>query len=602
MIKYRNNKLLVEIFMNKFLALVLISFLSLNTIAVTSEEDAKEGNLTDEDKVLMDNFIHTGKQQREAKEAQEEVCAAKGYDASKCQSLVTGGDATRGEKFGGMSPNMIKALAQAYTMIVGLGGIGGKLDTKKEVKKDKPEPEIKKKGNSVASSDSKSGSNDSTAKQSPNKNAGGDSDTNSESTEKTEEKDDEQEDYCKYIAVGGEMIAKFTQEKEDEFLIIDKPPEENAQRANLEKQKRSHQNRIKTVDMQIGTWGATTGCYALMLSPAGPAAVDSISNWLKLAGAGLLTSYYMWEKGVHEEAVDAVDAIIKKLRTGKGDCNPVTERDCYCSEPDTMNDVKWCMPQIRTRMANDNKYHVTCVNSELKTDPSCKCVANDTCLDKNIRTEIADMHIPGALKGALNPYFEMVRGSMEPGLGKHYLNSNSNKLFAIAKKMLRENEDKVGLPDRRLSESQKQVAKGLAGLGLPKSAAAAFAAMKPTKEAEKNAEKMQQMARIGRFNLYKRNKNKNYLGKNYNGSTFSGGSGLKDSKKSGGRNNDYMRDMMKKFNKKRGGSRGSNAKVIRFAEKARQSAAITRNKSVSIFKILSRRYQLTATKRLEIKN
>jgi len=565
-----------------------------------SARDIRTGNLTDQQKQTMENYQHQGYLQRDYKEKLDAECESKGYSKDECLSVVSGADATTSGKFMGMSPTMIKGVAQAYTMIIGMSGVGSTLkkneggvsnlcnasDSMCSDSGEKTKKLIDKRDDAAAALEKQK--DDVTKKASTDAEAELDGDKTKNGQDK-----DEMEDYCRYIPVGTEAIALFQQKAEQDF--INSTPSQNAetQADILYKQARSHEGRAKSVKTQVIGWGATTGCYVAML--AGPASPSAWQNWLKLGASTLLWRYYDWEKKEHEKAQKTVEGLASKLK-GAGECNPISERDCYCAQKETMNDVTYCMPEIRQRIAGDTTYQVSCLNDQLKTDATCSCAKTNTCLDKTIKGNLDGIHIPQPAAMALSPFLQMTKGTIKPGQTAYEVNSDSGKLFALAKGILKDNADKIDLQKGNLNEDQKNTLSEFEALGLSKELGAAILTSKSTPESKKNEEKFK--ANAGkRFALYKPYR---YVPKSSGTSMkFKGGDGINGSSKGGKNNNDYA-SILNKLKKKKGANNGSNSGIIKFAESASRSAEITRDKNTRIFDIISRRYQVSARKRLEI--
>ena len=617
----------------KLLKTILISFISVGLMAqqpLPTQQDIDNGNISDEEKIIMENFEHTGHLQRDYEEKLKEECSANGKSDAECSALAKGRDATQSEKFMGMSPTMMKGVAQAYTMVIGMTDLGSKLVsnadgewnttklgkkydsacagednalcTKEAQDSEKVDPNKPKK---ITEAEAKvqerrdikqkeiDKMEDGPKKDQANKDFKEKNASEDKATQEEKEKDEEMEDYCRFVAMGTETIAMFQGKSDQDFIAETPSRTETAQVVALQKQSRAHGARARNVNTQVVGWGATTACYTAMM--IGPASVTSWQNYLKLGASMLMWRYYDWEKGEHEKAKGIVDSVAAKLK-GAGDCNPVSDRDCYCSQPETMNDVKFCMPQIRARTGNSQDYQLSCVNENLQQDPQCQCVADNTCLDKTIRTNMESMHIPATATNNLNPFFEMTKGVKKPGSGQFSVNSGSNKLFAVAKGLLRDNADKVNIPLGKLSKDQTEAANKFVEMGLPLKAAKGLASMKLNANAEKN---------LSKFKGSSNRRYSSYRGKRYkrrgksNTLRFSGGKGISKSKSSG-KSRDQYSNFLKKFGKK--GKKGSknNSNVLKFAEKASRSAQITKDKSEDIFRIISRRYQVTARKRLDV--
>lgn len=567
--------------------------------------DIRTGNLTDQQKQTMENYQHQGYLQRNYQDNLNEECEAKGYNKDECLTIVSGADATSGGKFMGMSPTMMKGVAQAYTMIIGMSGVGSTLkkneggvsnlcnvdDSMCSDSGKKTKDLINKRDNTQELAE-KEGLTDEASKAAKDDASTAEDALDGDKKKNGQEKD-EMEDYCRYIPMGTETIALFQQKTEQEFIEQTPSKSQETQADMLYKQARSHEGRAKSVKTQVIGWGATTACYTAMLM--GPASPTAWQNWLKLGASTLLWRYYDWEKKEHEKAQRTVEQLASKLK-GAGACNPISERDCYCSQPETMNDVTYCMPEIRQRVAGDTTYQVSCLTEQLKTDATCACAKTNTCLDKTIKGNLDGIHIPQPAAMALSPFLKMAKGSMKPGQTVYEVNTDSGKLFAMAKGILKDNADKIDLEKSPLNDDQKNTLAEFEALGLSKELGAAILSQKATPESKKNEEKFKASAsrRYAAYKPYKYNARSTTPSMK-----FTGGDGISGSSKSSKKNDDYA-SMLNKMKRKKGTNNGTNSGVIKFAETASRSAEITRDKSTGIFDIISRRYQVSARKRLDI--
>lgn len=572
---------------------------SSTTTTAPTKLDVETGNLTDSQKQTMENFVHTGYQQREYEETLSEECEKNGYSETQCKSIANGGNASSQGKFMGMSPTMIKGIAQAYTMFMGMSGVSSKLVANEggvSTACNVSDSMCSDKGKTTKDAlTEKKTANDAYAKNPEGeglKDASDKADKKYEGTQEKGSEKKEQEDYCRYIPVGTEAMALIQQKSETEFIEQTATTStENAQSAALEKQSRAHGARARTVNTQVMGWAATSACYVAMM--AGPASVTAPSNLLKLGASTLLWRYFTWEKGEHQKAKSTVDAIRAKL-SGKGTCNPISERDCYCAQAETENDVTYCLPQIRARVGGSSDYQLTCITDELKTDEQCQCRYSGTCLDKTITEGLEGIHIPQPAQMAISNFKSMAKGSLKPGQNQYDVNSNSNKLFAVANDMVKKNLDASELNLKPLSNDDKLGVNELTNFGIPKALAQALLDKKETDETKKNAAKLTS----GSFGKYAYSPSK-YSNKSNGTIRFSGGEGLKN-KNSNNNNGSDFANMLNKMKKKTNANESGSANVIKFAESASRSAQITKDKSRMLFDIISLRYQVSGRKRLDI--
>lgn len=603
---------------NKLIILASWALLSSGNVFAQSsytaptEEEVAAGDLTDQDKQTMENYTHAGYQQREAEEAWSEECGSSDH----CDNILNGGNATDDKKFMGASPQLFKAVAQAYSMIMPAisqaGGTGtfGKIDvtTQKDVGKTWSERGVTKNADGAFEITDKEKFNkwnqesgagydaDGTRTVQTENPDGSLTDPKQESvaeqakTEEAEAAEEEGTDYCQYIPMGTEIIARATQKSSDEFALASEPEVENAQSAAIFKQARSHRDRQKSVDIQRKGWGATTVCYiASMASMGGATAFTSPTNVLKLAAAGLMTKYYMWEYDMHGDAADKLNKVGKKL-SGKGKCNPISDRDCYCSQPETQNDITYCYPQIAQRTAQNGSYTVTCVDNNVQEDVGCTCRQTNTCLDTRISAKIGDMYVPGGLGSSLDDFYKMTNGVSKPADSSNKYNATAGKIFAMANEKVKDGLSKVELPSS-YSKKDDKIASALRDFGLDGTVANAMSAAPETAES-KAAEKT---LRRGFASGLKSNKAYTSTKKSNNGLYFKGGSGLNKKKKTKKSSTNPYAHLLKK--KKKQNARAT-ADILDYSQKAQRNAGITKDKSTNIFEIISRRYRYTATKKL----
>ncbi|WP_417335363.1 hypothetical protein [Halobacteriovorax marinus] len=541
----------------KLLITLLTMTLSLQ-IGAQAVMDTKYGpdhdpsNLTDQDKDLSENFVHDQRVQR----IYEEECTAD----SDTEDACLGNKAD--PKFMGMKSSMVSALSKAYVMIMGTAG--GELSTTKS-EWAKSSAEKAKEAEAASSAD---------ANNTGNNNANGEK--------------DEQKDYCKYIPMATEAIGMFNTTSDQQTLSSLPTKEDTQQRDSLLKAAANHDSRAKTAKIQTTGWGAGTACYVAMLSMSS-ASWGSTGNLMKLGASALLTSFYYNQIGDHEDYADKTRAIANKL-PGKGDCNPITERECFCEEPTSKKRAdyaKYCVPQINGKPIAYTSEIVTCVDNQLKEDPDCKCAQTNTCIDEKVMTTITGFDGQSFLSSpALSDFSSLSRGELT---GKNLSSTQTNLNNALAK--LRELDSKVELePNTILTPAQKSEAKFLQEMGLPANLATKVATTSVSPEAKKNMAKFN-----GNFSNSRRNYSNSNRKKKSNVLTFSGGDGINSNqRKATTKKPDFLSRFGLKKKKKK-----NNQAVLKFAEQAEKQAQISKNSDRKIFDIISRRYQVSGWRRLE---
>lgn len=529
----------------------LILFISLLSLELHAQAigDTKYGNndptnLTDQDRDLSENFVHDERVQR----IYEEECTKD----SETEDACLGSKAD--PKVMGLKSSMVSALAKAYTMIVGFGA-GGELE-KAEV-----DTKTVKKDDAVKSDDAK--------------------------------EENEQKDYCKYIPVATEAIAMFNTTTEQKTIGMLPKSEATAQKESLLKAAENHESRAKTAKIQTTGWGASTACYAYMMAPGlGSASGTSWTNWMKLGASTLLTAFYSKQIGAHQGYADKTRAIANKL-PGKGDCNPITDKLCFCTEPTSKKRPdygKYCMPHLHNRRVAYTSEKTTCIDENMKEDPGCQCAIRETCVDKKVMTTIKGFGGTGFLASADFGNFK----TLSNGELKSNSLSDSQRAVNNAIKQLRKAERKLPESNSILSKKQREEYNLLKEMGLPDKIAKKFAQTPLSPAAKKN---------IANFKNGYTGSNKGYSRrgsskkKRSNVLTFSGGSGTKVKKKS---KSSSRNDFLKRFGlKKKKRRKKSNGKVLKFANRAQRQAQISKSSDKVIFDIISRRYQVSGWKRLE---
>lgn len=498
--------------------------------------DPNKSNLTDQEYGISKQH-HQGKAQREF----EEKCVKTGDldDQKACAGQEAEGNIL------GISTKMVGMLSKAYVLVIGVGGIG---DTYQVAK------------------------------------------TPADPANKTEADDGKRSDYCKYIALGTEAIATFQQMSAQNNLQNTAPgPDQHKQIAQLEKARLSHVERSKTAKIQAYGWTATTGCYAATITYAiasgGLSTGGNIISLVVKAAASSLFMAFAWvQVGAHEDYADRISKIIKEFATKDGNCNPITQRDCYCAQPDTQSDPTYCTPYLHQRRIAATALRISCLNNELKADPKCSCATNDTCFDKKFFNMTSGLNFGSANDPIRKTIDDFSRGQLTGGgtLNSASLRQNAKRSVAGIRGLF----DKFPAPN--LTSSQLSDAKEISAFAdLPPSASATLAAEPMTAEAQKRVSTFKnsiasysggrdyQSGRMARSNTM-------YFG----GGNINGQHNKKD---------ETNIDLLKL-------AKGRNPKgnFLKFQQKAEHAAQINRRSDTNLFEIISRRYQVTGRRALEI--
>jgi len=517
---------------------------SINAPNTEDEKEAVDYDLTDQERYESQQFVHEGLLQRQIKEQCEGL-----KDSKACY----GNGKT---KFLGMDSSLIQGIAKMYSLFGGMISMAGDGMDFKTKTKEAETPELKP----------------------------GETKPETETPETAENKEggEKKKNYCVYIPAAGEAVATLSQQMGQQN-IQNTASTETPQKDALYKAARSHETRAKTAKIQGTVWGATTACYAYYMT-AGGVVLDT-KTILQAAAAGFLTTYWFSEAKQQEAYAKEVKKIADNL-PGKGDCNPHTQNNCYCSQPETMYDPVHCVPQLQAKALAKNSFAVPCVDKDLQADAKCDCVTADACFDSEF---FSDSNLPGigtfAASSAGKNFKSLTRGQLLNGK----LSASQNGNSAAATRLLKDIA-KNATPPSSLSKSQQGISDALTNAGLP-AGLAKMMAMSPTTSAGKR--KVASLGAgssgsSGKTTTRRRSKGSNVL-------RFSNGLGkVGAQKKKSGTN---FNSMLGKYKKKK---TTSNKKVLKFANQAQKAAQIERNKDKPIFEIISRRYQVSGWRRLEI--
>lgn len=502
-----------------------------------SDKPSTEYDLTDQARFESQTYVHQGLSQRQM----DEECA-KLKDPGACQG--------RGKtKFLGIDSSIIQMIARVYSMFGGMMSMsgGGGMDF------EAPAP------------------------------AEGET-TAGESEAPSEDGEGGKKDYCSMIPMAGEMVAMFAQQTGDQVLASQPVTQDTPQKELLYKASRSHTNRSKSAKIQGTVWGATAACYAAYIA-SGSIAID----WkviAKAGGAAFLGVFWFSEAKQQEKYAEEVKKIADAL-PGRGDCNPHTQVNCYCAQPETQYDPTYCLPQLHKKAVANDSFRVPCVDQNLNADAQCDCISREACFDKEF---FSDISAPGfvqfAKSSAGKDFRNLTRGELSNGRLSSLSNSNSAK----SKKLLGDLASKVD-DNNPLSKSQLSVSDDFEKYGVPKPLARLLASRPITAAGRKKVAGIQSglSESRSRFANVSRSGGSNVM-------RFSSGLGkVGPGNKNSGPN---YNSMLNKFKKGKGGKVSS--KTLKFADRAQKQAQITRNKDKPIFEIISRRYQVSGWRRLEI--
>lgn len=523
---------------------------------VTPTNSASSGNLTDQEVQLKENYIHQGL----ANQIIKDKCS--GENANVCN-----GEAAQ-HKFLGVDSNMFKAAGQAYALFGAIAGddFGSISKGKAALEKDAADKKTE---------------------------AGSDAEKSSDKAESSSDKADKKaNDYCKYIPTVTEGISTAMQMAKSKELSGDETGNgDTAQRDALLKAAKSHDSRAKMAQLQAAGWFGGAACYAVNAA-TGQFAIDT-NLAIKMGAATLLGGFYQSEVAANKEYAEKTRKIAESL-PGKGDCNPITDNLCYCSQPSSENDPTYCAKGLSKKAIAATSYRIACTNDQLKIDPTCECEKNNTCFDTYLETQGEGTLELGGLAFSNSPFKSvraLARGEL---LGSTINTSSTDRTAAIAKNGLREISTKLN-NNGNLNKDQKAMADAMLTKGIPANVAALIAQGQPSQSSLKSA--MSKLSGGSGLQLASAAPAK---GSNIVNFAGGGGLGYKGAVSSSGNG---AEDILAKL--KPGQKAPLNSKILEFAQKAdnqaRKNGQIRAGNDTPLFEIISLRYQTSGRRLLEVK-
>ena len=398
------------------------------------------------------------------------------------------------------------------------------------------------------------------------------------------EKGGKKNDYCALIGAGAETVGMAMQQLSAK--TIQAPSRGGTdQKKILYKAARSHRDRAKSATLQSAGWGGASACYVSMMTFGG-AAVNSVNNILKTAAASLLSAFYFKERGLQKKYADQVKKIADKL-PGPGDCNPITQKDCYCSLEEYQNDPEHCVPYLhRKKLSQGSILRVACTNDKLQADPDCRCLGTDSCLDKRLKNAFVGSGMGSGFVTAPigKEVASLTRGEIKSGALASFQRGKNAALNTFFKNLKKNDLP----PSVTLSSSGERDASRLnRDFGLPLELARHLVAAPKPPEQSSNVVGWGGGPGKG-HGMDSAVKKDNSIGQVW---AFRGGRGLHGKKKSpapsppGFDFQKYLARGKKKKSLKRGN-------ILEFNRRAVNSAEVGKNGEKNIFHIISRRYML----------
>ncbi|MBD66701.1 MAG: hypothetical protein CME62_15945 [Halobacteriovoraceae bacterium] len=539
--------------MSKFITLFIIFTFSCGLYAQEAAFDEAKP-LTDEEEYKSGTYIHQGMADKKAAEMCNE---GQGGFKDICRNRDRAFD---GGTMGTIE-SMLPAVTMAYTMITQIGG--GKF---KAVEKNSNGEAMYEGGSEGPISQSQYDQLE------PSQQEG------------LKKKKKEKTDYCGYIPMAGEAInlaqTQMMNQKNQQAYQQTKP--EARQAGTFYTLAKAHKDQAKASKLQMGVWGATTGCYAAYLAFGGVSGDWKI--YAKMAGSTLITLFYKKKIDAHKKRAKILEEMAKELPQA-GDCNPFTHTSCFCNEStsfafDPGNYNKFCVPDPFVARNKDNDA-VSCVTQNGQPDPSCSCVAKKTCINRVLQGGALDFGIPPTMMkdplAGLKPLSE--------GFGTGNISSATDRNLANARKAL---EKYKPLGKITLDDKQKETARSLSSMGIPKP----VAAMMARNGSQFGGGTLPPSFTSGLGEDLPEKTGDNQLASiNRNLGAFKAGGRVKRRGGSGEKN------PFAKFGKKKNNAKGGAVMENDYYRRATAEAEIIRDPGVSIFKVINNRYQVSGWKK-----
>ena len=544
------------------MALKIKRFLALGILSSFHGIGAQD--LTDAERQLSQDYTHEGKQRRIITEScLEKANPGLGSDGAKrLSTLVDSEDLSTHQKkmisrandlcqgrmeakAFGLGEGTVKMASKMWSLVMGLGGGGGM--TMKNL-------------NDVA-----------------------------------EEEPEEQSDVCRYIPVGTEAVAAFQQRTTNNHIINSVHPKNDAQYAAIMKAARMYDSQKDNTKVLTVGWGLTSACYTALMAKGGVELnpVKGWQNYLKMGASTFMTLYYMKMIKIHGNRASIMRGIAESLPK-RGDCNPVTDRNCYCTEETSRNDPKYeeyCAPFAQERKTAPLQKKVSrlqgCIDNRAKEDPSCRCMIQKNCLDNGFERVFQKGSLPGLSGTAfITDLKGLARGGVDTGevTGLARAKKYAAKSIDFLKKNIKEIPD-----DAPLSPEEKRQVRILKNTGLPGLISRGLALHTPTANERWMAQGFNRANEGQRKSSSRSREKKGGTGKVL---TYEGGEGLGPKRKRKRKGDDFSNPYAHLLGKKKGGKNSPQGKTLAFAQRAHEAAQVHRLPETSLFAIISARYRV----------
>ena len=536
-------------------------------------------DLTDAQRLEARRFVHRGRAERlwgegclgavgedvremglSSKEEEEKEIARRGRELCSGQAQASAGILFG---MGQVDEGKVKMASKMYGMVMGLGGLGG----------------LAGKEGTGEAIDAVS------AERSANiDGAGGDGG----------EERGERTDHCRHIAMGTEQVA-LLQQGISHGRAAEEVRKGDPQHAAYLGMAQVYDSRAGESKSQAWGWGLTASCYAFLMSRGSLDlnTKESWKNYLKLGASSALAYYYMQTRGIHRERARELRRIAESLPK-RGDCNPLTDRACFCAEessrqrPDYDQYCKGAATGSGKDVPSATKVRErrACIDGEAQADPDCSCVLRDDCLDKGYDVVFQGTSLP---PGVGEEFARDLRGLARgggPAAGSAGATGPGRRAADAARFFTDHVAEVPG--DRPLTAAERKEMAAVESMGLPSLVARALALHRPSPEERKAA--------------------RDHASRSARGAARGGGA-REALAAAYGRSPAGRRARRKKTKDKfdplaklmgRKAKAPPSGRVLDFARRAERVSGVRPREGASLFAILSHRYQVSGLGRIRL--
>jgi|GEM_PF-6352102 len=249
-------------------------------------------------------------------------------------------------------------------------------------------------------------------------------------------------EYCGLIAAATEGIVLLKQQFDNASLSNLKQKSAGSplgeQKVALYHTAISHENRYHNSIIQSVGWTTTFACFVAKTVINGLSGTFDWKDIVKAAGAAILAGFSIEQSVRSLYARDKVMGVAKALPS-PGDCNPVTETACFCTEKTSLGDpdyTKYCVLNKASDDPTKNGGTHACINDAFKIDPECNCRKTNSCFEE----KYSQFFLGG---GGNNPLANSIKANVGQIMRGETLGSGNLKSLSEGKMatQLRESQD-----------------------------------------------------------------------------------------------------------------------------------------------------------------